>query len=178
MSLQKAVSLGDGFFYVLTWYMVVSMASRKQTVDVGNALVVPRDDYEEVLRSIIVKGFCPFCEEHLFKHHRQPLLYRSKHWLVTKNSWPYKGTRYHFLFIPRTHVEATEDVSPAIWADLQKIYRKVIQENVIKGASLLIRSGNTNLTGASVNHLHAHLVVGSPRTKKSKPIKALVGFEK
>lgn len=157
--------------------MVVSMR-RKKTVDVENAVVVPRDDYEQVLHSIITQGFCPFCEEHLFKHHRMPLEYKSRHWLVTKNSWPYKGSRHHFLFITRSHIEATENITPAVWSDLQKVYKKVVLDHKIKGASLLIRSGDTKVTGASVNHLHAHLVVGSPRTKNTKPIKALVGFSK
>lgn len=152
--------------------------ARKKQVDAKNAEVVKRSDYIHTLNTIVAGGFCPFCEEHLFKHHRQPLLYKSKHWLVTKNSWPYKGSRFHILFIARKHVEKTEDAPPAAWADLQKLYRKLVKEKKIKGATLMIRSGDTKFTGASVNHLHAHLVVGSPRTKNTKPIKALVGFEK
>ena len=154
------------------------MSLKRKAVDVGNAQVVPREDYEQVLRTIVAKGFCPFCEEHLFKHHRQPLAYKSRHWLVTKNSWPYEGSKYHFLFITRVHVEATEKMSSAVWSDLQKLYKKFVEENNIKGATLMIRSGDTKFTGASVNHLHAHLVSGSPRTKNTKPIKALVGFGK
>ncbi len=154
------------------------MTPKKRAVDIENSTVVKRNDYTNTLEEIIAGGFCPFCEEHLFKHHRRPLAYKSRHWLVTENSWPYKGTRYHFLFITRSHVEATEDVSPAMWSDLQKLYKKFVEENNIKGATLMIRSGDTRITGASVNHLHAHLVVGSVRTKNTKPIKALVAFGK
>lgn len=154
------------------------MASKKRQVDAKNAAIIKRSDYAKTLDVIIAGGFCPFCEEHLFKHHQQPLIYKSKHWLVTKNSWPYQGSRFHFLFITRSHVEATEEMSPAAWTDLQKLYKKLIRENDIKGATLMIRSGDTRFTGASVNHLHAHLVTGSPRTKKTSPIKALVGFKK
>ncbi|MFA6969651.1 MAG: HIT domain-containing protein, partial [Candidatus Paceibacterota bacterium] len=143
------------------------MAPQKQRVDARNATIVKRSDYAQTLDAIITGGFCPFCEEHLIKHHRQPLEYKNKHWLVTKNSWPYEGSRYHFLFITRSHVEATEDLSPVMWADLQKLYRKVVREKNIKGATLLLRSGDTKTTGASVNHLHAHLIVGSPRTKNT-----------
>jgi len=154
------------------------MAPQKQRVDARNATIVKRSDYAQTLDAIIAGGFCPFCEEHLFKHHRQPLEHKNKHWLVTKNSWPYEGSRYHFLFISRAHIEATEDLSPMMWADLQKLYRKVVREKNIKGATLLLRSGETRFTGASVNHLHAHLITGSPRTKKTEPIKAVVGFKK
>lgn len=154
------------------------MAPKKRKVDTDNANVAKRGDYTKTLDAIIAGGFCPFCEEHLFKHHSRPLIYKSKYWLITENAWPYKGSRFHFLFITRPHIEATEDMPPAMFTDLQKLYRKLIEENGIKGATLMIRSGDTKLTGASVNHLHAHLIAGSPRTKTTKPIKALVGFEK
>lgn len=151
---------------------------KKTTVDVGNSQVVPRSNYTQVLEAIIAAGFCPFCEEHLFKHHQKPLVHRSRHWLVTENSWSYKGTNHHFLFIARKHAEATEELSPAAWADLHKTYRLIVKRFGLTGATLMVRSGDTQFTGASVNHLHAHLIVGGPRTKTAKPIKALVAFKK
>lgn len=42
----------------------------------------------------------------------------------------------------------------------------------------MIRSGDTKITGASVNHLHAHLIVGVQRTNKTRLVNALVGFKK
>lgn len=153
------------------------MKEKRHQVDVDNATIVPRSDYTRVLNAIVAKGFCPFCEEHLFKHHRKPIIFRSKYWLVTENSWPYQGSQHHFLFIARIHVEATEEVSAAVWANLKKVYRDVVKYYALKGATLMMRSGDTKFTGASVNHLHAHLVVGSSRTKKTKPIKAIVGFK-
>lgn len=154
------------------------MASKKRQVDAKNAAIMKRSDYAQTLDAIIAGGFCPFCEEHLFKHHQRPLIYKSKHWLVTENAWPYKGSRFHFLFITRSHVEATEDMPTAAWTDLQKLYKKLVRENDIKGATLMIRSGDTRFTGASVNHLHAHLITGSPRTKNTKSIKVPVSFKK
>ena len=152
------------------------MAKKKQ-VDVENAGIVPRDDYEQVLHEIIAAGFCPFCEEHFFKHHRKPIDVVTKHWLVTENMWPYKGSRFHFLFIARKHVERTEDLSPAAWTDLQTQYQKLVATHKIKGATLFIRLGETEMTGASVNHLHAHLVSGGRRKKPVKPIRAVISFE-
>lgn len=147
-------------------------------VDVENSKVIERSGYTQTLEEIIAGGFCPFCEEHLFKHHQRPLLFKSRHWLVTENSWPYKGSRHHILFIVRKHIERTEDLSPAVWSDLQKVYRSLVTQYRLKGATLMMRSGNTRFTGASVSHLHAHLVVGSPRTRITKPIRALVSFRK
>lgn len=154
------------------------MPLKKQRVDTKNATVVRRGDYASTLEAIIAGGFCPFCEEHLFKHHKKPLLHKGKYWLVTENAWPYKGARFHFLFIARPHIEKTEDMPPAMWNELQQLYIKLAKHHQLKGATLMVRSGDTKITGASVNHLHAHLIVGSQRTKNTKPIRALVGFEK
>ena len=151
---------------------------KKQRVDTKNAEIVKRSDYVNTLNTIVAAGFCPFCEEHLFKHHRQPLIYKSKHWIVTENSWPYKGSKFHFIFISRLHIEKTENIPLVVWTDFRKLYKRIILKYDIKGATLMIRSGDTKFTGASVNHLHAHLIVGNPRTKKSKLIKALVAFKK
>lgn len=154
------------------------MPQKKKRVDTANATVVKRGDYAEILKEIMDSGFCPFCEEHLFKHHRRPLLLRSKYWLVTENAWPYKGSRFHFLLIARLHIEATEEMSPLMWRDLQKTYHALVKKSKLAGATLMIRSGDTRITGASVNHLHAHLIVGVKRTRDTKPIKALVSFRK
>lgn len=154
------------------------MTTKRHGVDTQNAMIVKRDDYVNVLNKILEEGSCPFCEENLLKHHQKPIIYKSKHWIITENSWPYKGTHYHFLFIPRVHVETIEDMSLEVWADLQKQYDKTVTERNVEGATLMIRSGHTNITGASVNHLHAHIIVGSARTKDTKTITALVGFKK
>lgn len=150
---------------------------KKKQVDVGNAKVLPRGDYVKTIKSIIASGFCPFCEEHLFKHHSEPILFQNRYWLVTENSWPYEGARFHFLFIAREHIEKTEDMSLPMLLDLHNLYKQLVKHIKVDGATLMIRSGNTQVTGASVNHLHAHFIVGSPRKRNSKPIKALVGFE-
>lgn len=97
---------------------------------------------------------------------------------MTENAWPYTGTAFHFLFIARAHVEATEEMSPAVWTDLHALYRKLVKRNSLAGTTLMLRSGDTKITGASVNHLHAHLIIGTKRTKKTKPMKALVGFKR
>ncbi len=154
------------------------MRRKKQRVDTKNAEIVKRSAYVRTLNAIVAAGFCPFCEKHIFKHHRRPLIYKGRYWLVTENAWPYAGVQFHFLFITRQHIEATEEMFAPAWSELQKLYKKLVKKNKMKGATLMIRSGDTRLTGASVNHLHAHLVAGSPRNKKSKPVNALISFSR
>jgi diadenosine tetraphosphate (Ap4A) HIT family hydrolase len=52
----------------------------------------------------------------------------------------------------------------------------MIAAHRITGGTLMIRSGETRFTGATVNHLHAHLIVGGPREEGNQPITAVLGF--
>ena len=151
---------------------------KRPHVDLGNAEIVERDNYIQTLKEILDGGFCPFCEEHLSKHHKRPFLYKSTYWIVTENSWPYEGSKFHFLFIARPHVEKMENLPSPMWAELLKLYQQLVVEKRLRGATLMIRSGDTKISGASVNHLHAHLFVGVRGTKKTRTIAAVVGFKK
>ncbi|MDB5244641.1 MAG: Histidine triad domain protein [Parcubacteria group bacterium] len=139
-------------------------------------MVMPRGGYTAVLDAIIAGGFCPFCEEHLFKHHKNPVEEITDLWIVTRNAWPYPGSTHHFLFIPREHVETVESLTDEQWLGFHRLYRTLVNRYSFVGATHFFRSGKTAITGASVNHLHAHLVVGGMRTENSAPIKAIIGF--
>lgn len=145
-------------------------------VDIENANLVPRGDYVEVLQRIVDEGNCPFCEEQLPRHHPQPVLWQSDHWTVTTNAWPYKGTRLHFLVVSRTHVERIEELSSGARVAFFEDYDRIMREHGLAGASMLWRSGDMRITGASVHHLHAQIIVGHPRTEGCGKIKGLLGF--
>jgi len=149
----------------------------KKQVDIKNAGVIKRDEYVKVLEKIIEEGGCPFCEGNLMRHHREPILSKGKHWLVTKNAWPYEGAKHHFLLISNTHIESIEDASPDVWSELHEHWNKLQNKFQLEGATLFIRSGDTKMTGASVCHLHAQIVAGKPRGDDSSAITALIGFK-
>lgn len=154
------------------------MHKKKFAVDQKNADIVSRGDYAKTLKGILAAGFCPFCEEHIFKYHTRPLLFKNRSWIVTENAWPYEGTKKHLLLITRKHVESIASLSPAAWNDLQTAYKKTIRLLNLRGATLMLRSGDTARTGASVGHLHAHIIAGYSRSKSTKPITATVAFSK
>jgi ATP adenylyltransferase len=154
------------------------MKQRLKQVDPDNARLASRANYGDTLDSIVAAGFCPFCEEHLFKHHKRPVLMKNRYWLATENAWPYEGAGVHILFIARCHVETTGELSPAMWLGLHALYKKIVAQYQLRGETLLMRSGDTQLTGATVNHLHAQLVAGGPRTPAAEPILTVVGFKK
>ena len=152
--------------------------SAKRHVNVKNAEIVRRSDYRAVLETITAEGECPFCEERLGRHHRSPILFKTKYWMATTNAWPYEGSRHHFLLIARAHIERAEALAADAWKDLGAAYRKLVREHSITGATLFMRSGRTDMTGATVAHLHAQIVTGVPHGAETETITALIGFKK
>ena len=87
-------------------------------VDVQNASTRARGEYAQALAKIEESGICPFCEEHLPKHHGKPILFSNAHWIVTENAWPYEGTRHQFVLVARDHIESAEALPPGIALDV------------------------------------------------------------
>lgn len=124
---------------------------------------------------------CPFCAPALMRHHALPIMRRGTHWLVTPNKFPYKGTRSHLLFISKKHIEHLTQVSGPAWRELGTLLAWAAKREKIDGGSVFMRFGDTDRTGATIRHLHAHLLTGGPGAKKgkrSKPIDVRLGFFK
>ncbi len=147
-------------------------------MNIKNATVKPRDGYVSVLSKITEEKICPFCEHNLLRHHPKPILFKNKHWISTANAWPYEGTRHHFLLIARRHVEYVEKLTAEEWKALGLAQRRLTRKYKLPASSLFIRSGDTRYTGATVNHLHAQLLLGAKQRPDSKLITPLLGFGK
>ena len=124
------------------------------------------------MKRIQKDGVCPFCPQHLKTYHEPPILREGAHWVVTFNMYPYQNSAYHFLFITKTHLTDTQDLSAEAWAELHEHIKWVDREYEIDCGTLLMRSGNMLKTGSSVSHLHAQFIVGSD---PEKPIMTRVG---
>ena len=90
-------------------------------VDVQNASTRARGEYAQALAKIEEAGICPFCEEHLPKHHGKPILFRNAHWIVTENAWPYEGTRHQFVLIARDHIESADVLPSEAWEARERL---------------------------------------------------------
>lgn len=123
------------------------------------------EDYLRVLKGIEKTNKCPFCKEN-FKYHKEPILKREDGWFLTKQSWPYKNTEYHFLIIPEEHKEKFSDLDSSDFALVSKLVNWVNKKYKIRGGCLALRFGDSIYTGATVHHLHFHLIV--PKTDKRK----------
>lgn len=117
--------------------------------------------YNAVISQISKEGVCPFCMGNLDKYHKNPVINHT-HWLVTNNMYPYKPSKHHVLFIHKEHITHLGEISPDAWSELLAISKQELKGRDVSGGTLIMRFGDTKFTGASVSHLHAHLVQSEP----------------
>jgi ATP adenylyltransferase len=107
-------------------------------------------------------GVCLFCRERLPEHERQPLELSGTHWYVTKNDFPYEGTTAHYLIVSQRHVTSFEELPDEAGAELWAIKRELKGRLEPVSLATVERSGNMLYNGASIAHLHVHLVALDP----------------
>jgi ATP adenylyltransferase len=143
-------------------------------VNVDSTKYRPDEVYGSVIEKIQKDGVCPFCPEQLATYHKNPILISKKHWLATENMYPYKGVKYHFLLIHKKHLSHINELSPEAWQELHEVTDEICAEYKIEGGSFLMRFGDSRFTGASVTHLHAHIISAEPNPER-QPIMTRVG---
>ncbi|MDP2651281.1 MAG: HIT domain-containing protein [bacterium] len=130
-----------------------------QHVELAN---VRSDEQREVMERIFVEDKCPFCSENLPRHHKKPINRNWKHWLVTENQWAYDNSKLHFLVISRRHLEDIQDLSAEESQELLFITKWLQNLHRISSGALAMRFGEPGPAGATIRHLHAHVIVPDP----------------
>lgn len=134
------------------------------------------DDQRQVMEQIEKAGVCPFCRPNLATYHRQPVLWQNADWLVTKNDYPYEGSDYHLLIIYRYHLENILQLDREAYSALHEAIEWIVRRWRIKGGTFLMRFGDMNYNGASVQHLHAHVIVGVKKNRRTESLRIKVGY--
>jgi len=129
------------------------------------------DEQRLVLEQINTDGVCPFCPENLSHYHRQPILIEGKHWVVTKNQWPYANTSLQLLVITKRHIEHISELTAQEWVDLGEVVARASLEFKIDSGAMCMRFGEPGLSSASVTHLHAQIIVSDPKALESVKFK-------
>lgn len=134
----------------------------KSGLDLKNAR---KEEQIAVMKKIIADGVCPFCHDFVDKiepaYHTNPILVENNSWIVTRNAWPYDHTKEHLVFVIKRHIVTPEEMTDKEVLDLWKIIKETKQKLEITHSTLLMRSDSTGKTGATVQHLHAQLVVSA-----------------
>lgn len=97
------------------------------------------------------QGTCRFCWE---TRHTPP-----GDWKLRPCDYPYEGTREHLLAIPQRHVTSMGELFEEEFAGLGALLS--VYEGIYRpdGYTIAVRNGDMSLTGASVQHLHLHILV-------------------
>lgn len=123
-------------------------------------------------------GVCFLCNKNFTKYQDTPILREKKWWVVRKNDYPYEGSKIHLLLVYKKHTDSIESINPEGMVELFDHLRWVRKKFKIKGSTLIMRFGDSSYTGATITHLHAHLVSGHRYRKGSEKIRPVVGFGK
>lgn len=144
--------------------------NKKQFVNLDNARL---PEQRRVMEDIESNQDCPFCPDYLDKYHKEAILKKGAHWILTRNQWPYKNTDLHLLAIAAYHAERLSDLRPGSFDELQDQMVWAEEEFGVVAGGIAMRFGDVSRNGATVRHLHTHLIVPA----LDKPINQKVRFK-
>ena len=147
----------------------------REFVELGNAR---KKEQIQVMQQIVVDGVCPFCMDNLARYHKKPILKDGKYWVLTENQWPYENTKHHWLAIYKEHVENVADVPAEGLKELMGLFQEIIKDYTVEGGGIVMRFGTPELSGGTVLHLHAQMVVPDLNSPTYEPVRIKVGRSK
>lgn len=130
---------------------------KKSEKKVVNPKFAQTEKYRKILSAIESENKCPFCPSN-FKWHKKPILKRLGGWFITENNWSYKEAQYRFLLICEKHKEKLSELNAKDLETVLKLANWAVKKYGISGGALAMRFGDTRFTGATVCHLHFHLI--------------------
>ena len=128
----------------------------------GNARV--QKQYDEMVQ-LESDGVCLFCPEHLKVDKGNRVVHDTRYWMVTPNEYPYPGAGHHFLVIPKRHVERLTDLPILALLSFWRTLKWIEREYGLKYYGLGCRNGDCEYTGATIRHVHAHVIAAQPDWK-------------
>jgi diadenosine tetraphosphate (Ap4A) HIT family hydrolase len=129
------------------------------------------DEQRKVMKDILSQEECPFCEQNFSKYHKKPILRNGEHWIITHNQWPYDYTRTHLIAISRYHTENFTDLKDGALDELQQHINWALQKFSVGSGGVALRFGDVRSNGASVRHLHAHIIEPDPDKPKAHKVR-------
>lgn len=144
-------------------------------VELGNAR---EPEQREKMERHKEKGVCHFCPDG-FVEHTSPVIYQTTTWFIIGNDYPYAGAAHHYLIVSRRHVISIKELELIEFSGLMLAITWLQQHLNVAGYSIIIRNGKMTVTGATLDHLHIHFVVGVGKEgPEHEMILARIGYQK
>lgn len=123
------------------------------------------------MQELTAQGKCFMCYDNLKNYDLNKIEFETKHWIITPNAFPYDHTALHLILISRRHVKTLSDLSPEARADLSEAIVEIEKRWKLDSYAVGIRSGDFRFNGGSVEHLHAHVIVGERDPQKFEKVR-------
>jgi dihydrofolate reductase len=140
--------------------------------DTGYNLGVARSVAQrQQMHELASRGICNFCQKYIRTEQKYPIELETEHWVVKKNDYPYERTSLHLMIIPKRHIKTFSELNLAEQADFGVIIARAESQWKLTSYALGMRSGDMHYNGGSVEHLHAHIVVGDINDPSHEPVR-------
>ncbi len=129
--------------------------------------------YKNLLESELKDHICPLCPEGL-KRTDNNFFKKKAGWTVLANAFPYDHTRVHVLIIPQKHKVDLNELTAKDMQTVGELAQWCQKKFKIKGGALAVRFGDHHYSGASVHHLHFHMI--SPQHLPHEDMHPVINF--
>jgi len=123
------------------------------------------------MEDLEARGVCLFCPDGLAQLRRQRVIWQTKYWTITPNKFPYQGTSLHMVLVPHQHAGDLLDLDDAARADFWTALAWVRDRYELSYYGLGVRNGDCRFSGATIRHVHAHVLVGDPDAEPEVPVR-------
>lgn len=136
-----------------------------------NLDVARSEEQRRQMEELGARGVCAFCRENIETEMREPIELETDHWVVKRNDYPYERTKLHLLLIPKEHVNTLSKLSVPARHNMADVIVTVEKQWKLTSYAVGIRSGDMRFNGGSVEHLHAHVIVGDTDDPNHEPVR-------
>jgi ATP adenylyltransferase len=106
----------------------------------------------EEMQQLESAGRCLFCPAGMPAYVRRTVLHETSWWTVVPNKFPYRSDLL--------------DLEPSAQQDFWNVLAGVRERYGLRHYGLGVRNGDCRFTGATVAHVHAHVLVGDPASSE------------
>lgn len=125
----------------------------------------------ENMQWLQAEGKCFMCYQNLVAYKNNRIEFETKHWVATLNAYPYDHTSLHLILVSRRHVKTMADLTSDERADLGEAIFRVEHHYKLDSYAVGMRNGDFRFNGGSVEHLHAHVIVGQRDPEKFEKVR-------
>ncbi len=134
-----------------------------------------RDEKQRAhMQDLEARRVCVFCPEHIHNENGDTVIDETTNWIVKHNSYPYKSSKLHILLIPKRHIFELTELNQKEHSEYFGLLAMCKRKFKLDSYAIAIRSGDMRRNGGSIEHLHAHLIVGDTSDPNHEPIRVKV----